>query len=138
MKHLKSLFVLLILAGSVALTGLFAKKDQKKDISVQGTETQPAQQPVTFQTIAVEGGNFYFSPNELRVKKGKPVQISYTSKNGLHDVVIAEFGVGSDVVSAGQTTTIAFTPDKVGTFEFYCSIGRHREMGMKGALIVEE
>jgi plastocyanin len=27
--------------------------------------------------------------------------------------------------------------DKKGTFEYYCSVGQHRALGMKGKLVVE-
>ena len=33
--------------------------------------------------------------------------------------------------------TAEFTADKVGSFEYYCSVGSHRSMGMKGVLKVE-
>jgi nitrite reductase (NO-forming) len=55
-----------------------------------------------------------------------------------HDFVIDELGVQSDKVNNGETATVQFVADKVGTFEYYCSVGNHRAMGMVGKLIVTE
>ena len=55
----------------------------------------------------------------------------------MHNFVIDAFNVKSNTIGSGETTTVSFTPDKTGTFEFYCSIGSHKQMGMKGNLIVE-
>lgn len=61
-----------------------------------------------------------------------------TAKGGmLHDFMLDEFNVHSDQVSNGKSTTVEFTPDKTGTFEFYCGVGNHRQMGQLGKLIVE-
>ena len=42
------------------------------------------------------------------------------------------------VIKTGETDTVEFIVDKAGTFEFYCSVGEHRNMGMVGALTVTE
>ena len=99
------------------------------------TDTAPQNSEVN--TISVAGGNFYFKPNEIRVKKGEKVKIALSSKDGIHDFVIDDFDVKSPRISDDNTTSVEFTPDKTGTFEFYCSVGQHRAMGMKGNLIVE-
>ncbi len=89
------------------------------------------------QTIEVEGGSFYFKPNEIRVKKGQPVTVKLKSVDMMHDFVIDELNVKSATIPGGQTTSVTFTPNTTGKFEFYCSVGKHRQMGMKGTLIVE-
>ena len=40
-------------------------------------------------------------------------------------------------INGGETDSIEFVADKVGTFEYYCSVGQHRSMGMVGKLTVE-
>jgi plastocyanin len=35
------------------------------------------------------------------------------------------------------STFIEFVANKKGKFEYYCSVGEHRAMGMKGNLVVE-
>src|SRR3990167_9256749 len=39
--------------------------------------------------------------------------------------------------NTGQSASVEFTADKAGGFEYYCSVGTHRAMGMVGAFIVE-
>ena len=90
------------------------------------------------KVIDVEGGSFYFKPNEITVKKGQKVKIVLNAVSLQHDFVIDEFNVKSDTVPSGQSTEVTFTPDKTGEFEFYCSIGNHRAQGMVGKLIVTE
>jgi cytochrome c oxidase subunit 2 len=87
--------------------------------------------------ITVEGGAFYFKPNEIKVKKGEKVKLTFTNAGGMHDFVVDELNVKTDVIGSGKSTTVEFTPDKTGTFEFYCSVGNHRQMGMKGKITVE-
>jgi len=89
-------------------------------------------------TVTVEGKNFSFSPGVINAKKGIPLTIHFTNVGGFHDFVIDEFNVKTPQIAEGKTADVTFTPDKSGTFEFYCSVGKHREMGMKGSLIVEE
>lgn len=85
----------------------------------------------------VEGGMFYFKPNEIKVKKGETVTVKFTNKEGMHDFVVDEFNAKTKQIKAGETETISFVADKAGTFEYYCSVGEHRAKGMVGKLIVE-
>jgi nitrite reductase (NO-forming) len=71
------------------------------------------------------------------VKLGETVRINLTNEQGFHDWVIDEFNARTKQINAGQTDTVEFVADKVGTFEYYCSVGNHRQMGMIGKLIVE-
>lgn len=86
----------------------------------------------------ITGRNFTFSENTLRVKKGDFVRINFSSADGFHDLVIDEFGVRTKQISTGQSSSVDFGADTVGTFEYYCSVGKHRQMGMVGTLVVEE
>ena len=89
------------------------------------------------KTFTVNGNNFAFSPSEIRVKQGDTVKIEFKNTGGFHDWVLDEFNARTKQLPDGQSETITFVADKKGTFEFYCSVGKHREMGMKGNLIVE-
>jgi len=99
--------------------------------------TSPAMTDTAEVDVKVEGGNFYFKPNTITVKKGQTVKITLTSADGTHDFYLDEFNVKSESVNAGQSTTVTFTPNKTGSFEYYCSIDSHRAKGMVGTLIVQ-
>ncbi len=73
----------------------------------------------------------------MTVKKGDTVKITFKNSGGMHDWKIDEFSAGTKVLQVGQQETIQFVADKAGTFEYYCSVGQHRAMGMKGSLIVQ-
>lgn len=85
----------------------------------------------------VNGQPFSFDPKEIKVKKGDMVVITFHNKAGMHDWVIDEFNTRTKQIKAGESETVSFVADKTGTFEYYCSVGNHRAMGMKGNLIVE-
>ncbi len=87
--------------------------------------------------FTVESKGLNFTPNEIRVKKGDKVSVTYKNTLGTHNFTLDEFGVKTKLLSAGQEETVTFTAEKIGTFEFYCSVANHRAMGMKGNLIVE-
>jgi plastocyanin len=89
------------------------------------------------ETFNVVGSNFKFNMTTITVKKGETVNIVFASQGGMHDWVVDEFNARTKVVSSGQTDTISFVAAKTGTFEYYCSVGNHRQMGMVGKLIVQ-
>lgn len=87
--------------------------------------------------FTVEGGNFSFTPNMLTVKKGDTVKITFKNLEGIHDFKLDEFTVATKQIPAGSEETVEFVADKTGSFEYYCSVGKHRQMGMKGTLVVQ-
>ena len=87
--------------------------------------------------VTVVGSNMKFDTKEIKVKKGDKVRVTFKNSEGFHDWVLDEFNVATKQISAGQEEVVEFTADKTGTFEYYCSVGKHRQMGMKGNLIVE-
>jgi len=82
--------------------------------------------------------NYVFDPGVITVKKGEKVRLIITATDRDHGIKLDAFDV-NQVLKKGDPTTIEFTADKVGTFEFkcsvYCGMG-HRKM--KGKLVVEE
>ncbi|HEY4513504.1 MAG TPA: cupredoxin domain-containing protein [Candidatus Paceibacterota bacterium] len=87
--------------------------------------------------FTVTGKNFSFSPSVISVKKGDTVKITFKNGDGTHDFKIDEFKVATNVIKTGQEQTVEFVADKTGSFQYYCSIGSHRAMGMWGTLKVE-
>lgn len=89
-------------------------------------------------TFHMNSGSFFFVPNMIKVKKGDKVKIVYKNVGGMHNFVLDEFGVRIDPIKTDAEQTIEFAADKVGSFEYYCSVGKHRQMGQKGQLVVTE
>lgn len=103
---------------------------------VPGSDTP---EMVVVREFTVTGSKFKFDPATISVKKGETVRITFVNAEGMHDWVIDEFTGGrTKVLNQGQSETIEFVADKAGTFEYYCSVGTHRQMGMEGTLSVTE
>ncbi len=86
--------------------------------------------------FTLTGSNYKFSQATLTVNKADKVKITFSSNGGTHDFVIDEFNVKTKVLQANSSETVEFTADRTGTFDFYCSVGNHRAMGMVGKLTV--
>ncbi|MFY9463350.1 MAG: cupredoxin domain-containing protein [Candidatus Sungiibacteriota bacterium] len=104
---------------------------------------QTSQPPIPLAAAAVKefiitGKNFSFTPSTLTVKKGDTVKITLKNIGGTHDLRIDGFNATTQRIGTGEQDTVTFIADKTGSFEFYCSIGSHRRIGMKGTLTVME
>ena len=109
-------------------------EDDENDLMIKENSEVMMQEIKTFD---LTGKNFAFSQSEIKVKKGDKVKINFKSTDGFHDWVVDEFNAKTSQVNTGGSTSVEFVADQAGMFEFYCSVGRHREMGMVGKLIVE-
>lgn len=87
--------------------------------------------------IIVDGSNYKFSPDKITVKKGEKIRIVFKNTDGNHDFRVDELNISTATIRSGEEDYVEFTPDKTGKFEYYCSVGNHRQMGMKGTLVVE-
>ncbi|MBI1281344.1 MAG: cupredoxin domain-containing protein [Anaerolineaceae bacterium] len=103
----------------------------------------PAPAANTIDISASMGG---FNTNEIRVKVGQPITVRLTSQDnshhtdggGQHQWAVDEFGASVIAPPLGNNS-VTFTPDKVGTYTFYCDIccGGRANPTMQGTLIVE-
>jgi plastocyanin len=91
------------------------------------------QEPAT-ETISMEAGLFFFTPETLEAKVGEEVILNISATGG-HTFTIDELDVNVSLPH-GETTRVLFTPEVTGTFEYYCSIPGHRESGQMGMLEV--
>lgn len=95
-------------------------------------DTQPDREYV------VTAENFSFSPATMTAKVGDMVRITFKNTEGTHDLVIDELGLNTGITTAGEEVVVDFVVLNSGSFEYYCSVGQHREMGMVGTLVVEK
>ena len=87
--------------------------------------------------IGVTARQWAFEPSTITVKLGQKVTLNITSTDVTHGIGIPDFGVNTNL-EAGKTSAVTFTPDKTGSFTFFCSVfcgSGHRDM--KGTLVVE-
>lgn len=105
--------------------------------SETNNESAPSAPQGSVKEFTITGQNFSFTPSSLTVNKGDHVKITFKNSDGFHDFKIDEFSVATPRVQAGQEATVEFDANKTGSFEYYCSVGNHRAMGMKGTLVVQ-
>ena len=70
--------------------------------------------------IEITAKRFEFSPNEITVKKGEPVELVVTSQDVDHGLKITELGVNLKI-SKGKPSEATFTPTEVGDFTGQCT-----------------
>lgn len=93
---------------------------------------------MTTQQITVEGNEFAFNPATLTVKMGQPVTIVFKNTGKYpHNLTIADLNVQTKTIQAGQSDTITFSPSKVGSFTYVCTVPGHADKGMKGTITVQ-
>jgi plastocyanin len=96
------------------------------------------------QAVTLTLGDYRFDPDSIEVQSGQPVALTLINKDGVtpHNFTLQDTAAGLDIdtsVSAGSTLIIEFTPEKPGTYRFYCSkklpfMKSHRARGMEGTL----
>ena len=105
-----------VVLGGLTLIGaelwwFLGRKQQKQ----QATQTNGVQEVL----ITVDGG---YRPDRVVVNNGEPVQLLFRrldSNSCLDEVLIPDFGI-STRLPVGQTTTVEFTPTKIGEYSFTC------------------
>jgi cytochrome c oxidase subunit II len=76
--------------------------------------------------------------NQLHVPLGRPVKVTFTSEDVLHDLFIPAFRVKADAIP-GRYSTIWFTPTKAGEFHLFCAeYCGTKHSGMIGSVVVLE
>ncbi len=91
------------------------------------------------QVIKITAKKFEYSPNEIRIKKGVPVILEFTSLDRIHGFTVPDLGEVRATIEPGKATQVRIVAPKAGTYEFHCDLfcGEGHE-GMTGKIIVEE
>ena len=144
MKHVIVSMILLLALIAACTPQKPSTPPQQAPPSDTGTPEAEPQQPEiplaqqAVKTFNVVAQQWSFSPSTIEVEKGDKVILKVTSADVEHGFSIPAFGV--DVkVKKGETETVEFVADKVGTFTFACSVycGTGHST-MKGILVVNE
>ncbi|MCM3879060.1 MAG: cupredoxin domain-containing protein [Vicinamibacterales bacterium] len=91
-------------------------------LAISSGASTPAsgQQPAQIVDVTVE--RFSFTPSEIRMKAGTPVEIRLRSEDTDHGFRIAGTEINITIPKRGRgTATVRFQPDKPGRYEFECS-----------------
>src|SRR5271169_3056972 len=90
------------------------------------------------QRISIAAKMFEYSPNEIRLKKGVPAVLEFSSLDRVHGFNCPDLGVRADIIP-GKVSSVRIVPQKAGIYEFHCDIfcGDGHE-DMSGKIIIEE
>jgi plastocyanin len=93
------------------------------------------------EPVAVTAREYEFEPASIVVEKPSgPVEIELTNDGAVaHDLKVRDGGDdlgGTPIFGPGQTQSASVQLEP-GSYEFYCSVGDHEALGMKGTLEVE-
>ena len=135
-QRFRSAIFAVIVVGVLGLAGFYLVK----------AFSRPAVEPMSGNVIEVAADMSGFDQKEIRVKAGQPVTVRLTSLDnehhtdggGKHQWAIDELGV--DIVAPPEGSNyMTFTPEKPGTYTFYCDIccGGKANPTMNGQLIVD-
>ncbi len=136
------------LIAIVSLTACELGADDPNNTAITG-DTPIDEQTMVEEvgTIAIdlraEGREFYLDGEEeanptIFISQGSTVELTLCVTGGRHDWVVDEFDVATAQIGQDdECSMVEFTADQTGEFEYYCSVGNHREEGMYGAIVVE-
>ena len=135
-QRIRSTVFAVLVIGVLGLAGYYLKS----------AFFRPLPEPMAGNVIDVEASMSGFDKTKIRVKAGEPVTIRLTSLDnshhtdggGKHQWAVDELGV--DVIAQPESSnTVTFTPDKAGTYTFYCDIccGGKANPTMNGQIVVE-
>jgi plastocyanin len=93
------------------------------------------------QTVSISTTEFALSPATVMLPQAGTYELSITNKGRItHALEIEAEGGGAeaetDEIGPGETKTLRFTFSGGGSYEMYCPIGKHRDEGMKGTIMV--
>lgn len=98
--------------------------------------TKPEVKKSETKVISVTAKKFEYSTNEIHLKKDEPVILEFVSQDVVMGFNLPDFKLRIDIIP-NIKTRLPFTPDKTGSFTFYCDIfcgSGHEEMN--GVVIV--
>lgn len=91
------------------------------------------------KVIKISAKKFEYSPNVIRIKRGVPVVLEFTSLDRVHGFTVPDLGGIRATIEPGKVTKVRIVAPKAGTYDFHCDLfcgDGHEEM--TGQIIVEE
>ena len=153
MKLVKILILILILAVVGFgiwwyLTDVLPERNAGENTNIPPVQEEPGEEEETPPTttgsgetveISVSGTSYSFNPSTITVPRDTKVRLTYTNVGDhAHDFAIPAFNVATPLVSPGGSYTVEFTvPSTPGSVEYVCTVLGHRDLGMRGTLVIE-
>jgi cytochrome c oxidase subunit 2 len=86
----------------------------------------------------VTAHRFAYEPATIRLRRGEPVRLEFTTLDCTHGFEAARLGLSAKI-EPGVGARLRFTPTEAGRFPFHCNVfcgDGHEEM--EGVIVVDE
>jgi plastocyanin len=137
MHKLSRIAAIAALGIGLAIAGCGDDDDQGSATTATAPAARPASGGESLELTADPGGALKFDKKTLAADAGTVEIVMDNPSQVPHNVAIEGDGVDEHgpVVERDKTSTVAADLE-AGTYEFYCSVGEHRQAGMEGTLTV--
>jgi cytochrome c oxidase subunit 2 len=71
--------------------------------------------------IDVTASNWKFTPGTITVHLNQATTLNLISKEGVHGISSSDLGISNTIIMP-KSTSVTFTPHKVGTYELHCTM----------------
>jgi plastocyanin len=90
------------------------------------------------ETVEITATEFAFDPAEVTAKAGEVTFALRNDGSAEHNLEVEGNGIEevSDTIGGGKSTELAVELEP-GTYEMYCAIDGHKDLGMEGEITVE-
>ncbi len=137
----RSILIAVLVFIVVVVVGAFTiKKPIIKNTNINSRETSqtPTGSNSSSKEIEIVANEYSFTPSSIGLEKGDSVSITLKNAGATsHTLFMDGYGVTTGSVAPGRSGTLSFTADKTGSFDFYCNIDGHRDLGMRGTMEVK-
>lgn len=139
----------LILGFQIPLTPISEVTGGSRQMEITTPASNPGAQTLTFMFEAQDQATPWALVSDgsrnptIKVRVGATVEVTFRNTGQApHTWTLdpnspSPYDVSTAVLNSGKSETISFVADKPGTFTYYCKVPGHRELGMKGTIIVE-
>ena len=87
--------------------------------------------------VVIRAHEFQFDVPAITARVRQTTTLRFENTGVLdHALALDEWGVRTETVRPGQVAEVTFTPQKAGTYTFYCAVAGHLAAGMVGTLTV--
>jgi len=131
--------VVVILAGASVGCGGSSGSNASSDSTGATSTTSPGSGGSVIKTVTVHETEYKLNPSNISLTKpGTYVFKGVNDGTTTHALAVEGNGLDQDGmdISPGSSGTLKVTLSKAGSYEIYCPVDGHKDLGMKGTITV--